>query len=239
MWKPVAPLPRRSPPRVRLCVPAIPVPRTHVNTSAAVKAESDICCTSGNAKKIIEGLGVPKVIMLPTNTARNTAPRPRSRSSSEGHCEAHERFTVDDIRELRATHPGITVLAHPECPRRSSPNVTSPLDRAMADYVGQQRPGRVVLLTECTATPSRCNTPISTLRGRAPCPHMKRITLPKIRHALETMAMRSPSRRDRRPGALSVERMLARLEPNAAMLRLLVELIVRPHAKGSRPRRRQ
>src|SRR6202047_4105505 len=122
--------------------PGVPIV-TYVNTSAAVKAESDICCTSGNAKKIIEGLGVPKVIMLPDEyLARNTAAQTKGEIIAwKGHCEVHERFTVDDIRELRATHPGITVLAHPECP----PEVVAECDftgstPAMAGYVGQQRP---------------------------------------------------------------------------------------------------
>src|SRR5438105_15071568 len=93
--------------------PGVPIV-TYVNTSAAVKAESDICCTSGNAKKIVEALGVPKVIMLPDEyLARNTA----AQTSVEiiawmGRCEVHERFTAEDIRELRESHPGITVLAH-------------------------------------------------------------------------------------------------------------------------------
>src|ERR1043166_5196994 len=126
--------------------PGVPIV-TYVNTSAAVKAESDICCTSGNAKKIIEGLGVPKVIMLPDEyLARNTAAQTKVEIIAwKGHCEVHERFTVDDIRELRATHPGVTVLAHPECP----PEVVAECDftgstAAMADYVGRERPVRVV-----------------------------------------------------------------------------------------------
>src|SRR5437868_14326269 len=97
--------------------PGVPVV-TYVNTSTAVKAESDICCTSGNAKKIVEGLGVPKVIMLPDEyLARNTAAQTEVEIiACMGHCDVHERFTADDIRDLRATHPGVTVLAHPECP---------------------------------------------------------------------------------------------------------------------------
>src|SRR6202171_5933131 len=89
--------------------PGVPIV-TYVNTSAAVKAESDICCTSGNARKIIEALGVPKVIMLPDEyLARNIA----AQTSVEiiawtGHCEVHERFTPEDIRSLRESHPGIT-----------------------------------------------------------------------------------------------------------------------------------
>jgi quinolinate synthase len=87
---------------------------TYVNASAAVKAESDICCTSANAKKIIEALGVPRVIMLPDGyLARNTAAQTSVEIIAwKGHCEVHERFTAADIRSLRESHPGITVLAH-------------------------------------------------------------------------------------------------------------------------------
>src|SRR6266436_7566994 len=97
--------------------PGVPIV-TYVNTSAAAKAESDICCTSGNARKIIEALGVPKVIMLPDEyLARNIAKETKVEIIAwKGHCEVHERFTPEDIRSLRESHPGITVLAHPECP---------------------------------------------------------------------------------------------------------------------------
>jgi quinolinate synthase len=191
--------------------PGVPIV-TYVNTSAAVKAESDICCTSGNAKKIIEGLGVPKVIMLPDEyLARNTA----AQTSVEiiawmGHCEVHERFTVEDIR---ATHPGVTVLAHPECP----PEVVAECDftgstAAMADYVGKQRPARVVLLTECSMSDNVAlqYPDLDFVRPCNLCPHMKRITLPKIRRALETMAHEVTVAPEIAEGARrSVERMLA------------------------------
>src|SRR6201993_5156361 len=97
--------------------PGVPIV-TYVNTSAAVKAESDICCTSGNAKKIVESLGVPEVIMLPDEyLAQNVAKETKVEIIAwSGHCEVHERFTVDDIKSLRESHPGIIVLAHPECP---------------------------------------------------------------------------------------------------------------------------
>ena len=194
--------------------PGVPIV-TYVNTSAAVKAESDICCTSGNAKKIIEGLGVPKVIMLPDEyLARNTAAQTKVEIIAwKGHCEVHERFTADDIRELRATHPGITVLAHPECP----PEVVAECDftgstAAMADYVGTQRPARVVLLTECSMSDNVAlqYPDLDFVRPCNLCPHMKRITLPKIRRALETMSHEvtvAPEIADR--ARLSVERMLA------------------------------
>ena len=102
---------------MRAAHPGVPIV-TYVNTSAAVKAESDICCTSGNAKKIVEALGVPKVIMIPDEyLARNIAKQTAVEIVAwKGHCEVHERFTPDDIRSMRASYPGVTVLAHPECP---------------------------------------------------------------------------------------------------------------------------
>src|SRR3989440_4437545 len=194
--------------------PGVPIV-TYVNTSAAVKAESDICCTSGNAKKIVEGLGVPKVIMLPDEyLARNIAAQTEVEHIAwMGHCEVHERFTADDIRDLRATHPGVTVLAHPECP----PEVVAECDftgstAAMADYVGQRRPSRVVLLTECSMSDNVAlqYPDLDFVRPCNLCPHMKRITVPKIRRALETMSHEVTvppqiAERARR----SVERMLA------------------------------
>src|SRR5215471_12991883 len=171
--------------------PGVPIV-TYVNTSAAVKAESDVCCTSSNAKKIIEGLGVPKVIMLPDEyLARNTAAQTKVEIIAwSGHCKVHERFTPEDIRSLRESHPGITVLAHPECP----PEVIAECDftgstAAMADYVGQKRPSRVVLLTECSMSDNVAiqYPDLEFVRPCNLCPHMKRISLRNIREALETM----------------------------------------------------
>ena len=171
--------------------PGVPIV-SYVNTSAAVKAESDVCCTSGNARKIVEALGAPRVIMLPDEyLARNVAKETGVEIIAwKGHCEVHERFTPDDIRELRATHPGITVLAHPECP----PEVVALCDfvgstAAMADYVGRERPGRVVLLTECSMSDNVAlhHPDLDFVRPCNLCPHMKRITLGNIRRALETM----------------------------------------------------
>ena len=194
--------------------PGVPVV-SYVNTSAAVKAESDICCTSGNARKVVEALGVPEVIMLPDEyLARNTAAQTRVRIIAwKGHCEVHERFTADDIRELRASHPGVTVLAHPECP----PEVVAVCDftgstAAMADYVGRERPGRVVLLTECSMSDNVAlqYPELDFVRPCNLCPHMKRITLGNIRQALETMAHEvSVSDDIAGPARRAVERMLA------------------------------
>ena len=172
--------------------PGVPIV-TYVNTSAAVKAESDICCTSGNAKKIVEALGVPKVIMIPDEyLARNIAAQTMVEIIAwKGHCEVHERFTPDDIRSVRESYPGVTVLAHPECP----PEVVAECDftgstAAMADYVGQKRPARVVLLTECSMSDNVAlqYPDLEFVRPCNLCPHMKRITLGNIRHALETMS---------------------------------------------------
>jgi quinolinate synthase len=194
--------------------PNVPIV-TYVNTSAAVKAESDICCTSGNAKRIIEALGSPRVIMLPDEyLAQNIAAETGVEIISwAGHCEVHERFTAAEVRELREQHPGIIVLAHPECP----PEVVAEADfagstAAMADYVGAKKPARVVLVTECSMSDNVAvlNPATQFVRPCNLCPHMKRITLPKIRQALETLtyevivdpAIAAPAR-------AAVERMLA------------------------------
>ena len=194
--------------------PGVPIV-TYVNTSAAVKAESDVCCTSSNAKKIVEALGVPRVIMLPDEyLARNIAALTKVEIIAwKGHCEVHERFTPQDIRSLRESHPGITVLAHPECP----PEVIAECDftgstAAMADYVGKERPARVVLLTECSMSDNVAlqYPDLDFVRPCNLCPHMKRITLPKIRHSLETMTHEvtvDPAIAERARQA--VERMLA------------------------------
>jgi quinolinate synthase len=171
--------------------PGVPVV-SYVNTSAAVKAESDICCTSGNARKVIESLGVPRVIMLPDEyLAQNVAAETGVKIISwAGHCEVHERFTAAEIRTLREQHPGVVVLAHPECP----PDVVAEADfagstAAMSNYVDTKRPARVVLVTECSMSDNVAvgHPEIEFVRPCNLCPHMKRITLPKIRRALETM----------------------------------------------------
>ncbi len=171
--------------------PGVPVV-TYVNTSAAVKAESDICCTSGNARKIVESLGVERVIMLPDEyLARNIAAQTDVEIIAwTGHCEVHERFTAAEVRQLRAENPGLVVLAHPECP----PEVVAEADfagstAAMADYVGQRKPPRVLLLTECSMSDNVAiqHQDVSFVRPCNLCPHMKRITLGNIRVALETM----------------------------------------------------
>ncbi|NIX78356.1 quinolinate synthase NadA [Microvirga terricola] len=201
--------------KLRAQHPGVPVV-TYVNTSAAVKAESDVCCTSGNAKKVIESLGVSKVIMLPDEfLAQNTAAQIPGVEiiTWAGHCEVHERFTAEDIRSVRESYPDVVVLVHPEAP----PEVVAEADFAgstagMIDFVGQKRPGRVALVTECSMSDNVAveYPEVEFVRPCNLCPHMKRITLPNIRKALElrqhevlidpTLAARA---------RIAVERMLA------------------------------
>lgn len=176
--------------------PGVPVV-TYVNTSAEVKAESDYCCTSGNAVKVVRHVakewGVNRILMLPDEfLAQNVQKQvPEIELIAwKGHCEVHERFTPQDIRDLRENHPGVVVLAHPECP----PEVVAEADYAgstadMANYVDREKPGRVVLITECSMADNvAVNHPdIEFVRPCNLCPHMRRITLGNIRRALETM----------------------------------------------------
>jgi quinolinate synthase len=171
--------------------PGVPVV-TYVNTSAEVKAESDICCTSGNAVEVVESLGVERVIFLPDEyLARNVAAGTSVEIISwHGKCEVHERFSPEDIASLRHDYPGITVLAHPECDRP----VVEAADfagstAAMASFVARRQPARVALITECSMSDNvaLANPEVEFVRPCNLCPHMKRITLPAIRHSLETM----------------------------------------------------
>ena len=193
--------------------PGVPVV-TYVNTSAAVKAASDICCTSGNAVEVIESLGVDKVIMIPDQyLARNIAARTGVEVITHpGACEVHERFTPADIRHIRDDFPGVTVLAHPECP----PPVVAAADYAgstaqMQDFLVRNQPRRVALITECSMSDNVAadNPGVEFVRPCNLCPHMKRNTLTAIRRSLELgqheitldPALEAPARR-------AIERML-------------------------------
>jgi quinolinate synthase len=175
--------------------PGLPVV-TYVNTSADVKAESDVCCTSSNAKAVVEEIarefGVDTVIMIPDKyLARNVANQTNIKVITwEGACEVHERFTANDIRSYREANPGVIVLSHPECP----PEVVAASDfagstAAMINYVGDKRPRKVVMITECSMSDNVAveYPDVEFVRPCNLCPHMKRITLPKILHSLETM----------------------------------------------------
>jgi quinolinate synthase len=176
---------------LRAKYPGVPIV-AYVNTSAAVKAEVDICCTSANAKKIVESLGVPRVIMLPDRfLAANVAKQTSVEIIAwEGACEVHERFTGADVRGLRESHPDATIIAHPECP----PEVVAESDYTgsttqMSDYIGASGATKVVLLTECSMSDNVAgdHPNVEFVRPCNLCPHMKRITLPGIRRALEEM----------------------------------------------------
>jgi len=165
---------------------------TYVNTSAAVKAESDVCCTSANAERVVRSLGSDRVIFLPDEyLGRYVA----SRTGVElifwkGHCEVHERFSGDEIGWFRSAHPGLVVLAHPECP----PDVLGASDyvgstAGMIAEVGRRRPARVLMVTECSMSDNVAveYPEIEFIRPCNLCPHMKRITLPKILWSLRTL----------------------------------------------------
>ena len=194
--------------------PGVPVV-TYVNTSAAVKAESDICCTSGNAVKIVESLGSRRVLMIPDEyLAKHVATKTDVEIISwHGHCEVHERFTADEIQRTREDVPGLMVVAHPECP----PEVLEAADfvgstAQMIGYVKTERPARVLLLTECSMSDNVAAEVdgVEFVRPCNLCPHMKRITLENIRLALETLEPRVEVPDDVAPRARrAVERMLA------------------------------
>jgi quinolinate synthase len=168
--------------------PGVPVV-SYVNTSAAVKAESDLCCTSANAVQAVESLGVDRVILLPDEyLGKYVASQTRVQIILwRGHCEVHERFTAADLREFRNRYQGLEILAHPECP----PEVLEEADfigstTGMIRHVAGRRPRRVVLVTECSMSDNvAVEFPnIEFVRPCNLCPHMKTITLPKILHSL-------------------------------------------------------
>jgi len=188
---------------------------TYVNTSAAVKAESDVCCTSANAAAVVESLGAERVIFLPDEyLGRHVAQQTEVEVILwRGRCEVHERFTAAEVRDFRRRFDGITVLAHPECP----PEVLAEADfvgstSGMIRHVAEARPRRVVMVTECSMSDNVAveHPDVEFIRPCNLCPHMKRITLPKILRSLETMTERvevepEVAARARR----AVERMLA------------------------------
>jgi quinolinate synthase len=195
--------------------PGVPVV-TYVNTSAEVKAESDICCTSANAVAVVESLGVERVIFLPDEfLGRWVATQTKVGIILwKGHCEVHERFTGAELRAYREAQGGdLQILAHPECP----PNVLAEADfvgstAAMIRHVEAERPQRVVLITECSMSDNvAVEFPdVEFVRPCNLCPHMKRITLPKILRSLETMEHRVEVDREiALRGKLALDRMLA------------------------------
>jgi quinolinate synthase len=175
---------------MRAQYPGVPVV-TYVNTSAAVKAVTDVCCTSSNALDIVNGVEGDTVIMIPDQfLARNTAKKTHKKIITwAGSCEVHETFTANDIAELRHAYPTAKIIAHPECP----PEVIDAVDfsgstAAMINYVKTEKPPRVVMVTECSMSDNVASetTGVDFLRGCNICPHMKRINLENILWSLHT-----------------------------------------------------
>ena len=176
---------------LRAAYPGVPIV-TYVNTSAAVKAECDITCTSSNAVKIVESLNAPRVLLIPDEyLAKYVQTKTKVEIIAwKGHCEVHERFTGAEMAAMRAAEPGLKIIAHPKCP----PDVIAAADftgstAAMIDWVKTKQPRKVVLVTECSmASNVAAETPnVEFVRPCNLCPHMKRISLENIYHALLTM----------------------------------------------------
>ena len=194
--------------------PSVPVV-SYVNTSADVKAESDICCTSANAVKVVESLGVNKVLFLPDQyLAKYVSTKTKVQILSwVGTCIVHERFSAQEIEDIKKQNPGIVVLSHPECP----PEVIAASDftgstSSMSKYVKKNQPEKVILVTECSMSDNVQveNPDVQFIKPCNLCPHMKTITLGKVLDCLEneTNEILIPeiiSRRARK----AVERMIA------------------------------
>jgi quinolinate synthase len=171
--------------------PGVPVV-TYVNTSAEVKAESDICCTSSNALKVVESFGTDRVLCIPDEyLAQNIAKQTKVKILTwKGHCEVHERFTAEELRQYRRDDPNIVIIAHPECP----PDVVAEADfsgstSGMINWVKQNQPKRVVMVTECSMSDNVAveNPNVEFVRPCNLCPHMKRISLRNILESLVYM----------------------------------------------------
>ncbi len=200
--------------------PGVPVV-AYVNTSADVKAEVDICCTSGNAVEVVRSLGVDRVLFIPdrylAHWVGSQLPEVEVIPWTKGACMVHERFTGSELRRYRAETPGVQIIAHPECP----PDVLHEADyvgstAGMIDFVtgkgGRARPEKVVMVTECSMADNvAVEAPgVEFIRPCNLCPHMKKITLDKILHSLQTMTVEVDVPADMAERARrSVDRMLA------------------------------
>jgi quinolinate synthase len=169
--------------------PGVPVV-SYINTSADVKAETDVCCTSANAVKVVESLNVDRVIFLPDQyLASYVASNTKVKIISwKGTCIVHEKFTAKEVEEVRAANPGIKVIAHPECP----PDVINASDFAgstsgMVEYVSKNKPKKVMLVTECSMSDNveADNPEVEFVKPCNLCPYMKKINLEKILDCLE------------------------------------------------------
>ena len=194
--------------------PGVPIV-TYVNTSADVKAESDICCTSSNAARILESFDSDRVLLIPDEFLAQNVARQTSKKilTWKGHCEVHERFTAEELLAYKDADPAIEIIAHPECP----PSVVDVADytgstAGMIEYAkGRKKGAKVLLVTECSMA-SNISSEVPEVNFVKPCnlcPHMKRITLPKILDSLCEMKeeiLVDPAIADR--ARLAVERMV-------------------------------
>lgn len=166
---------------------------SYVNTTAAVKAASDVCCTSSNAAQIVAAMPGDTVIMTPDQyLAQNVAKQvPHKRIVWwEGSCIVHERFTAADLRDFRAFQPDTTIIAHPECP----PDVVAEADfsgstSGIIEFVDRHRPAKALLVTECSMA-SNIADALPEVEFVGPCnmcPYMKMITLEKVLWSLHSM----------------------------------------------------
>lgn len=199
--------------KLRAQYPGVPVV-TYVNTSAEVKAETDVCCTSSNAVEVVESLGVDRVIFLPDEYLGNYVAQQTDVEIIlwNGHCEVHERFSASDLQRMRQEDERLTIIAHPECP----PDVLGEADyvgstSGLIQYVDQNRPERVMMVTECSMSDNVAVAfpEVEFIRPCNMCPHMKRITLPNILASLQELSHPvevDPAIADR--ARLAVERML-------------------------------
>jgi quinolinate synthase len=169
--------------------PGVPVV-SYVNTSADVKAETDVCCTSANAVKVVESLKTDRVIFLPDQHLANYVAKQTEVKiiSWKGSCIVHEQFSPKEIQDIREANPGIKVIGHPECPS----DVLDACDFAgstggMIDYVKKNQPKKVMLVTECSMSDNvqADNPNVEFIKPCNLCPYMKKITLQKILHCLE------------------------------------------------------
>ena len=169
--------------------PGVPVV-SYVNTSADVKAETDVCCTSANAVKVVESLKTDKVIFLPDQHLANYVAKQTKVKiiSWKGSCIVHEQFSAKEIEDIRKANPGIKVIGHPECPS----DVLDACDFAgstggMIDYVKKNQPKKVMLVTECSMSDNvqADNPNVEFIKPCNLCPYMKKINLQKILNCLE------------------------------------------------------
>ena len=173
---------------LREAYPGVPIV-TYVNTSAAVKAESDVCCTSSNAVKIVNGMGSDRVLCIPDEYLAQNVSREADVDviAWKGRCEVHELFTAEELQQFREDDPGLKIIAHPEC----KPDVLDEADfsgstSAMIKWVTDNQPERVMMVTECSMSDNIAveNPQVNFVRPCNLCPHMKKITLPKVLEAM-------------------------------------------------------